>query len=72
MKRFVAYLFSLICILSFWSGSAPCQETAGPKIMMEEQTFDFKEIKEGDVLEHSFKLSNKGNQTLEIISVRPG
>jgi hypothetical protein len=41
-------------------------------MVMEERSFDFKEVKEGEVLDHAFKFLNKGDQTLEIKRVQPG
>jgi hypothetical protein len=41
-------------------------------MVLPERSFDFKEVEEGKVLEHSFKILNKGNQPLEIKNVNPG
>jgi uncharacterized protein DUF1573 len=48
------------------------QVNKGPKMVVEGREFDFKEVKEGTVLEHTFKIFNKGNEPLKIISVKPG
>jgi len=39
---------------------------------LEEQVFDFKEVKEGDIISHSFRVFNRGEETLRILRVRPG
>jgi hypothetical protein len=39
---------------------------------MEEPAFDFKRVKEGDVLEHAFRFANLGDEPLEIQKVVPG
>ena len=72
MKRkcLIISLSALCLILSAWTVVA--QENTGPLMVMEEKSFDFKEVKEGEVLEHAFKVLNKGDQTLEIIKVQPG
>jgi len=46
------------------------KETSGPRIFFEENTFDAKEIKNGDYIVHTFKVFNKGDSTLEITEVK--
>ena len=41
-------------------------------MVLEEQKFDFGEVKEGEVISHDFKVLNQGDQTLEIKNVKPG
>jgi len=41
-------------------------------MVLPERSFDFKEVEEGKVVEHAFKVLNKGNQPLEIKNVNPG
>ena len=53
-------------------GYSMAQETGGPKMALKEQVFDFKEVKEGDVISHSFKVFNHGDETLRILRVCPG
>ena len=47
-------------------------DNKGPRMVVEGRQFDFNEVKEGTVLEHTFKIFNKGDEPLKIISVRPG
>ena len=47
-------------------------ETSGPKMVIDHLEYDFKTVKEGTEVEHTFKVFNKGDETLKIISVRPG
>ncbi len=72
MKRLFtpASLCFLLCfaLLSFSQAQTP----SGPSMVLPERSFDFKEVEEGKVLEHSFKVLNKGNQPLEIKNVNPG
>jgi len=42
----------------------------GPSMMVNERAFDFKEVKEGSTVEHAFHVSNKGDQVLEIRTVK--
>ncbi len=42
-----------------------------PRIVFDSQTKDFGKVAEGQPLKHVFRFTNKGNATLEIISVAP-
>ena len=46
--------------------------SSGPRIWIEAKEFDLKEVEEGTVVTHAFKVLNKGDQTLEIKRVNPG
>jgi Protein of unknown function (DUF1573) len=46
--------------------------SSGPRIFIEAKEFDFKEVEEGKVIAHTYKVLNKGNQPLEIQRVNPG
>jgi hypothetical protein len=41
-------------------------------MVLKERAFDFKEVREGEVISHVFEVRNEGDQVLEIIRVRPG
>jgi len=72
MKRLFipASLCFLLCfaLLSFSQAQTP----SGPAMVLPERSFDFREVEEGKVVEHAFKVLNKGNQPLEINNVNPG
>jgi hypothetical protein len=46
--------------------------SSGPRLVIEAKEFDFKEVEEGKVVTHTFKVLNKGDQPLEIKRVNPG
>ncbi len=48
------------------------QEINGPRMVLEEKVYDAKEVKENAVIEHTFKVLNKGDSLLEIKKVKPG
>ena len=43
---------------------------SGPQLVTEEEAFNFGEVKEDGVFEHTFKIMNKGDQPLEIKDVK--
>jgi hypothetical protein len=45
---------------------------AGPQMVIDEKHFDFKEVNEGSVVAHSFRVRNTGDEPLQIRKVRPG
>ena len=72
MKKRHMLPFITIFLFVFFSYSAFAQEIKGPKMVLKEAVFDFKEVKEGQVLEHAFQVFNPGDQPLEIKRVNPG
>ncbi len=72
MKRYLQMALLLPLLSTFLGHTVLAQENRVPRIVVKEQVFDFKEIKEGSVVQHTFKVLNEGDQTLEIKNVRPG
>jgi hypothetical protein len=48
------------------------QAGIGPKMVIEDQVFNFGEIWEGQIIEQPFKVRNTGDQPLEIKRINPG
>jgi len=71
MKRFWLGISLLILCLSAYVPAAMAQNAADPRMVLREKSFDFKEVNEGKVLEHTFKVFNEGPGPLQIIKVRP-
>jgi hypothetical protein len=72
MKRLFS-LVSLFVLLCFGVlSSSPAQASSEPTLVLPEKSFDFKEVVEGKVVEHTFKVLNKGNQPLEINKIDTG
>lgn len=55
------FLIYLLLILFF-----PSLLFAQPHIVFEEEVFDFGNISSGELLEHTFEFTNKGNEILII------
>ena len=69
MKKlcFITILFLVIAAHPFISDGA-----SGPRLLIEAKEFDLKEVQEGKPIAHTFKVLNKGDQTLEIQRINPG
>ena len=72
VKKYYIITWVVIFHFAFFTYSAVAQATNGPKMVLAEQVFDFKEVKEGQVLEHTFYVYNQGDQPLVIKKVVPG
>ncbi len=48
------------------------QQAIGPRMVLKEKCFDAKQVKEDEIIEHTFNVLNKGDRPLEIKRVRPG
>jgi hypothetical protein len=73
MRTYFFRLSWLAVLLVFCLSAAVCaQETvSGPVMVIEEPSFDFKEVKADVAVEHSFRVLNKGDKVLEIKKVKP-
>ncbi|MCJ7593930.1 MAG: DUF1573 domain-containing protein [Desulfobacterales bacterium] len=60
-----------LAISSFWARPAAGQPLQGPRLVIEETVYDFGKVLEGQVIEHTFKILNKGNAVLHIQKVKP-
>ena len=69
-------IFFLLCIaLSMGlihSDLCRSEETVHPKLILPEHLFDAEKVKEDAVIEHTFKILNRGKGPLEIRKVKPG
>jgi hypothetical protein len=72
MKKLLCGTFFLISwiILNLATGWA--QQFTGPRMDLKEKYFDAKHVKEGQIIEHTFTVYNRGDRPLEIKKVQPG
>ena len=62
---------SILLLTIFTTSIVEANEiTSTPLIVISESEIDFKEVREGTLLEHSFTVFNKGNAPLEIKRVK--
>ena len=73
MKKITSLLIVLVLSMGILVAQTEPQETTtssdGPQIVFEETEYDFGEITQGDVVEHTFKFKNTGNAPLILNNV---
>jgi len=72
MRRILYGVFLLMVGLFLCLPEGLAQQAAGPRIEIEEKAFDARDVKEGEVIEHTFTVNNRGEEVLEIRKVSPG
>ena len=72
MKKLCIGLCMLVLCFITQLSLAWAQKVIGPKMVLKEKTVDYKEVDEGEVIEHVFKVLNEGDQPLQIEKVKPG
>ena len=72
MRRLLYGLFLMIVCLFLCLPTGFAQQATGPSIVIKEKFFDAREVKEGEIIEHTFTVNNKGKEVLEIRKVNPG
>ena len=72
MKRlWIGICLSALCFDVHLS-VAWAQKATGPRMVLKEKSVEYKEVNEGDIIEHAFTVLNEGDQPLEIKNVKPG
>ena len=72
MKRLLRGIFLFMLCLGINLSSSRAQEAVGPRMVLEGRIFELKEVDEGEVIEHDFKVLNVGDKPLMIQKVKPG
>ena len=72
MKKIIIMIIIANILLFFCISSLYAIEPVGPRLVLDKNVFDAKEVKEGDIIEHTFTISNTGDSLLEINRVKPG
>lgn len=70
MKKRLLSMITVLVILSI-SFFAIAQENAIPKMVIQEKIYNAGEIDEGRVIQHSFIVENRGDDTLLLNKVTP-
>jgi hypothetical protein len=72
LKKIIYLLPIFILLLLFSLSSAEKKPVVGPKIFISEKEWDFGYIPQNAAVSHYFTIKNVGDDTLQIIKVRPG
>jgi hypothetical protein len=72
MKKVLCGTFFLIFLISLNLSTGWAQQAIGPRMVIEKPLFDAQQVKEGEIISHSFIVLNKGDQPLKIKRVQPG
>ncbi len=72
MKKIWIGISLLILCLCLTFSVSWAQKAVGPKLVIEEKAHDFKQVAEGEKLQHTFTVRNTGDKTLEVKNVKPG
>jgi hypothetical protein len=71
MLRLVLWGIVSVFLLYMGQGPASGQAKGSPKMVLNEQLVDFKDVTEGKDISHSFQVFNEGDETLKIEQVKP-
>lgn len=73
LKKLLWVWLILMVLAGFTQAAEEKEEKkAVPVIHIEEPVHDFKQVSQGEVVKHDFRILNQGNGTLQIKSVKPG
>lgn len=74
MKKYAILAFLVLFVSAAFAQEAKTQtpviKADGPVLTLEKDTHDFGDIYQGDVVEHTFKFTNTGNQPLLITNIQ--
>lgn len=74
MKKYAILAFLVLFVSAAFAQEAkpqaPVIKADGPILTLETNTHDFGDIYQGDVVEHTFKFTNTGNQPLLITNIQ--
>ncbi len=72
MVKYLCHVLLFFSLFLFGANPVMSEDKQGPKAVINEPEFNFKEVKQGETVEHTFKVQNQGDMPLRILNVRPG
>ncbi len=72
MKKLLYGTAFLIFFITLSLTTGWAQQAVGPRMVLEEKSFDAQQIKEDEIIVHTFTVRNMGDRPLEIKKVNPG
>jgi len=70
-KIFYGTSILIFCVIFNFTASW-AQKAVGPRMVIEEKSFDAQQVKEDEIIMHNFKVLNTGDRPLVIKQVKPG
>ena len=70
MKKMLMIAALVVSTVAVYAQSATTASKNGPVLTWDKSTHDFGNMEQGDVLEHTFKFTNTGNEPLVITNVQ--
>jgi len=63
-----------LLIVTIWAGFSLAEEgpVTAPAIEFEQLIYEFKQVSQGEIVKHDFRVFNRGKMPLEIKKVKPG
>ena len=71
MRRLCMYGIMTLFLILAPGFNVLAQEGTGPVLVINEKMHDFGKVKQGKVIEHTFRVLNQGDAVLQIIRVKP-
>jgi hypothetical protein len=72
MKKIFYSIPFIFLFIFMYLNAGLAQDVIGPKMVIEQTEYNAKEVKQGKIIKHTFKILNTGDQVLEIKNVQPG
>lgn len=73
MKTLSIYIGIIMALTFFvYPSVSVAGEISGPRLVIEERIFEHQAVEQGEIVEHTFRVQNQGDETLEIKKVVPG
>ena len=71
-RKYWLFGLTILALLLMCDHFALADQDGAPKMVLKEQDFNFGEVKEGEVITHTFEVLNQGDEMLTIEKVNPG
>jgi hypothetical protein len=71
MKPIPLVMATVLVSVALWTSPAQAEENNAPQLVIEKKLHHAGVVREGEVIVHDFKVSNRGKQDLQIRRVQP-
>ena len=71
-RKYWLFGLTILALMLMCGHFALADQAGAAKMVLKERNFDFGEVKEGEVITHTFEVLNQGDEMLTIEKVNPG